>query len=233
MSLKPIFTKRDFETGSTRARRASRHNQLEPDFTKISRTSRRVDRLFEELRVEKRWTVSNLLSLSRIVLLVPVVVLIMMPGNEHRLAVLALMLAAAATDFFDGLLARMLNQVTDFGRLLDPAADKICIIVASVALVIAGDVPLWFVVVVALRDVAIVIGSSLIMTRRKVVVQSVWAGKITTTLLASYIILATIRVESLGEVKSVFLYLSVIFVCFSFGVYLRIYQKLMAQDGIA
>ncbi|HEY9164655.1 MAG TPA: CDP-alcohol phosphatidyltransferase family protein [Candidatus Kryptonia bacterium] len=189
--------------------------------------------MFEELRVEKRWTVSNLLSLSRIVLLVPVVVLIMMPGNEHRLAVLALMLAAAATDFFDGLLARMLNQVTDFGRLLDPAADKICIIVASVALVIAGDVPLWFVVVVALRDVAIVIGSSLIMTRRKVVVQSVWAGKITTTLLASYIILATIRVESLGEVKSVFLYLSVIFVCFSFGVYLRIYQKLMAQDGIA
>lgn len=185
----------------------------------------------ETLRVERRWTISNILSLSRVFFMVPIVVLILKPGSEYRVTVVALMIVAAATDFLDGLLARVLNQVTDFGRLLDPVADKVCIIAISAALVIVGDIPLWFAALVAMRDVLIVVGSLLIINRRKVVVQSVWAGKWTVTFIAAYLILATLRIESLSAVKLFFLCLGTLSIFVSLGVYLRIYQKRMAESG--
>ena len=183
------------------------------------------------MKVEKRWTVSNILSLSRVVLLVPIVVLILRPGTEYRITVLVLMLLAASTDFFDGLLARALNQVTDFGRLLDPAADKICIVITSAALVIAGDMPLWFAGLIVFRDIVIVIGSALIMSRRRVVVQSVWVGKWTVTLIAGYLILATLRISSLIMLKDVFLYLGTLFILMSLAVYTKVYQRYMTGNG--
>ena len=185
----------------------------------------------EILKVEKRWTVSNILSLSRVFFLVPIVILILKPGSGYRMAVIVLMLLAASTDFLDGLLARKLNQVTDFGRLLDPVADKVCLITISAALVIVGDVPLWFAALVALRDILIVAGSSFIIRRRKVVVQSVWAGKWTVTILAVYLILATLRIDSLVTAKLFFLYLSTFALFASLGVYIMIYRKHMAANA--
>lgn len=189
-----------------------------------------VPRGSEWLKVEKRWTISNFLSLSRIFFMVPIVILILKPGNEYRLAVVVLMVIAAATDFLDGLLARALNQITDFGRLLDPAADKVCIIAISAALVAVGDVPIWFAALVVLRDVLIVGGSLLIIKRRRVVVQSVWTGKWTVTLIAAYLMLATLRIDSLVTAKTVFLYLSTAAIFVSLGVYIRVYQKRMAES---
>ncbi len=185
----------------------------------------------EILKVEKRWTVSNILSLSRVFFLVPIVILILKPGSGYRMAVIVLMLLAASTDFLDGLLARKLNQVTDFGRLLDPVTDKVCLITISAALVIVGDVPLWFAALVALRDILIVAGSSFIIRRRKVVVQSVWAGKWTVTILAVYLILATLRIDSLVTAKLFFLYLSTFALFASLGVYIMIYRKHMAANA--
>ena len=185
----------------------------------------------EILKVEKRWTVSNILSLSRVFFLVPIVILILKPGSGYRMAVIVLMLLSASTDFLDGLLARKLNQVTDFGRLLDPVTDKVCLITISAALVIVGDIPLWFAALVALRDILIVAGSSFIIRRRKVVVQSVWAGKWTVTILAVYLLLATLRMDSLVTVKFIFLYLSTIALFASLGIYIMIYRKHMAANG--
>ena len=183
------------------------------------------------LNVEKRWTVSNILSVSRIFLLVPIVVLILKQESEYRVTVLILMMVAALTDFLDGFLARALDQVTDFGRLLDPVADKVCIITAAAALVVAGDVPLWYAALVALRDILILIGSSLIITKRKIVVQSVWAGKFTVNFIAAYLILATLKLDSLYWIKNLFLYLSTASLFISLAVYIRIYQKRMSEVG--
>jgi CDP-diacylglycerol--glycerol-3-phosphate 3-phosphatidyltransferase len=188
--------------------------------------------LDNSLKVERRWTISNILSVSRIFLVIPIVVLILKQESGYRITVLILMLVGALTDFLDGFIARAMNQVTDFGKLLDPIADKIGIVAIAAALVLAGDIPLWYAALVVLRDVLIVVGSSLIVTKRKVVVQSVWAGKVTVNFIAVYLILATVRVESLSVVKDVFLYLSTIFLFVSLGVYIRIYQKHMVRDVI-
>ncbi len=183
------------------------------------------------IKIEKRWTASNILSVSRIFLLIPIVILILKPGNQYRLTVLALMILGSATDFLDGMLARALNQVTDFGKLLDPLSDKICIVTASIALVIAGDVPVWYAVIVAARDLIILAGSAVIITQRKVVVQSVLTGKWTVAFIAAYLILATLRIDSLALAKDFFLYLSALFVFISLAVYTRVYQKHMSKGS--
>ncbi len=182
------------------------------------------------LTVEKRWTISNVLSVSRIFLTIPIVILILEPGSRYRGIVIVLMFAGALTDFLDGLLARMLDQVTDFGRLLDPAADKVCIIAIAAALVAVGDVPIWYAVLVALRDVLIVAGSLQIIARRKMVVQSVWAGKWTVAFIAAYLILATLRINSLSAAEAFFLYFSAISIFVSLAVYIRMYMKYMTES---
>jgi len=182
--------------------------------------------------VVPRWTVSNILSLSRVVLLFPIVSLILKGRSEYRLTVLVLMLAATATDFFDGMIARVMNQVTDFGKLLDPIADKICVVAAVVALVVVGDVPIWYAVLVAIRDILILVGGSLILKQRKVVVQSVWAGKFTVAFIAAYLILATADMKSLAFLKIFSLYGSTLLLFISLLIYIRVYRKQMARVGV-
>ena len=104
----------------------------------------------------------NKLTMLRI-LLVPVLVLCLMPekGTDHpptllivvarHLAVLAFV-AAAITDYFDGKIARSRGIVTNFGRLMDPLADKLLVMGAFVALVHPNLFPAWFVVVVLSRE---------------------------------------------------------------------------------
>ena len=92
--------------------------------------------------------ISNLLSLSRIVLVFPIVYLITLDSSEYNLLILGLIFIAALTDILDGYFSRKLNIVTDLGIVLDPIADKIAMAFILFALVVFQDFhPLlgWFV----------------------------------------------------------------------------------------
>ena len=101
--------------------------------------------------------IPNLLSIFRILLVPPLVVVLLtkFPGKEF--VGLGLFLLAAVMDFFDGFLARRRNQVTRLGTLLDPAADKILISAAFISLVELDHelVPAWMVVVIIAREFAV------------------------------------------------------------------------------
>jgi CDP-diacylglycerol--glycerol-3-phosphate 3-phosphatidyltransferase len=101
--------------------------------------------------------VPNLLSICRILLVPPLVVVLLtkFPGKEF--VGLGLFLLAALMDFLDGFLARRRNQVTRLGTLLDPAADKILISAAFISLVELDHelVPAWMVVVIIAREFAV------------------------------------------------------------------------------
>jgi CDP-diacylglycerol--glycerol-3-phosphate 3-phosphatidyltransferase len=187
---------------------------------------------FLHVKIDKKWTVSNLLSISRVILLVPVIILLSKPGNGYRWLVVILMFVAALTDFLDGLIARTLNQVTDFGKLLDPLADKICIVSVAIVLVLVGDIPLWFAVIAIARDVAIFAGSMYVMNRDRIVVQSMWPGKIAVTFIAAYIIVATLRLQSLLILKEILLVLSTIFIFYSVTAYALKYLGIKEHHGI-
>jgi CDP-diacylglycerol--glycerol-3-phosphate 3-phosphatidyltransferase len=99
----------------------------------------------------------NLLSIFRILLVPPLVVVLLTKFEGKEWWGLALFLVAAIMDFFDGFLARRRQQVTRLGTLLDPAADKILVSAAYISLVEQNPlvVPSWIVVVIIAREFAV------------------------------------------------------------------------------
>jgi CDP-diacylglycerol---glycerol-3-phosphate 3-phosphatidyltransferase len=97
----------------------------------------------------------NLLSLCRILLVPPLVVVLLTKFEDKEWWGLGLFLLAAIIDFFDGYLARRRREVTRLGILLDPAADKILLSAAFISLVQMGEAPAWMVVVIVAREFAV------------------------------------------------------------------------------
>lgn len=100
------------------------------------------------------WTVPNVLSMLRL-LLVPVFLLLIVQGRY--VAALVVLVIASFTDLLDGFIARHFNQVTRLGQLLDPAADRLYIFAALIGLAAQGLVPWWIVTVIILRDVMLIV----------------------------------------------------------------------------
>ena len=96
-------------------------------------------------------TVPNLISLVRLLLVPVFAVLLVQHRDGWALVVLAV---SGASDWLDGVVARRWNQVSRLGQLLDPAADRLFILVTIVTLAWRGVVPWWLVVVLVFRDLA-------------------------------------------------------------------------------
>ena len=123
----------------------------------------------------------NALTLLRI-LAVPVVVvalLVEMPNGDIIAA--AVFAAAALTDGLDGYIARSRNSITNFGKLMDPLADKLLIIGALVSLVSLGRLEAWVAMVIIAREVAVTILRT-IAAERGLVIAASWLGKAKTVL---------------------------------------------------
>ena len=99
---------------------------------------------------EELMTVPNMLSILRLIL-VPVF-LVLLLSNNSAWALITLVIASA-TDYLDGLLARVLNQQTRLGQLLDPAADRLYILATLVGLAYTQHIPVWLPFVIVSRDV--------------------------------------------------------------------------------
>lgn len=97
------------------------------------------------------YTVPNALSALRLCG-VPVFFWLIIGPKADGLA-LVILVVSALTDWFDGYLARRLNQFSRLGEMLDPLADRLYTVAALLALLIRDLLPLWFVIIVLLRDV--------------------------------------------------------------------------------
>jgi cardiolipin synthase (CMP-forming) len=126
-------------------------------------------------------TIPNLLTLLRIIA-IPVF-LIFLEDLRYPEA-LGIFVAAGVTDGLDGAIARLTKTKTTFGAYLDPAADKLLLVSAFIALGFMHEVPRWLVVLVISRDVIIVLGFFLLfmVTRETMEVQPTWGGKLSTFL---------------------------------------------------
>lgn len=90
-----------------------------------------------------------------------------------------LIIFAIATDFLDGLFARLLNQVSDLGKIIDPLADKLFVILLGIELIFLRGFPIWIAVIIVLKDVAIIAGSIFVIGKKNVIMQSNIIGKYT------------------------------------------------------
>ena len=91
-------------------------------------------------------TVPNLLTLLRIVMIVPLVGAFFLAGDFANWVALAVFVLAAITDFFDGYLARARNEMSDFGRFLDPVADKLLVAAALFMLAAFDRITGWAII---------------------------------------------------------------------------------------
>ena len=136
--------------------------------------------------------ISNLLSIFRL-LIVPLLFWLIYQEN-YRYAI-SVGIIAVISDLLDGFFARVLNQHSELGYILDPIADKFAIGAGILALVLSGatEFPLWAFLAVVIRDVTIVIGNAYLAYKAKMITRSNWWGKCTSFSLSIAVILYLIH----------------------------------------
>lgn len=130
----------------------------------------------------------NLLTISRIFLMIPIIQMYIAyketDDTSFLIYCLCFMFVGALTDFFDGYLARKRNESTKLGKILDPLADKIGIGAMIITFYMFDQIPFWIVAIIIGRDLLIVLGALLLMGKIKDVPSSELAGKVTAFMLA-------------------------------------------------
>ena len=121
-------------------------------------------------------TTANKITVLRIIL-VPVFMVLLYLGQTYW--ALAVYIIACVSDFVDGKIARKYNQITDFGKFMDPLADKMLVLAAMCYFVEVGLIPGWVVAVVLLREFG-VSGLRLLAVEQGIVIAAAWSGKIKT-----------------------------------------------------
>ena len=122
---------------------------------------------------ENIWNVPNKLTMIRMAL-IPVYWVLFF--NGHRYWALAAFAVASLTDLADGYIARKYNLITNFGKLMDPLADKLMSVSVMLSQVIAGIVP-WPIFLILMLKEGVMVAGGLALFRREIVVYSHWIGK--------------------------------------------------------
>jgi len=124
-------------------------------------------------------TTANKLTMARVIL-IPIFLLLLYLNFEYsKYIALAVFIIAALTDVADGIIARTRNQITDFGKFMDPLADKVLTFAAMLWFVEVGLMPAWLVLIVIIREF-MVTGIRLVAAVKGRVIAATLSGKIKT-----------------------------------------------------
>jgi cardiolipin synthase len=130
---------------------------------------------------ERIWTIPNLISVARL-LGVPVFLWLVLGVNNHAgdWWAVGLLIAAGASDWLDGKIARALNQQSRLGQMLDPAADRLYIAATVIALAVREIIPWWLVAVLAARELLMAVVLAILRRRGWAALQVSFVGKTAT-----------------------------------------------------
>ncbi|MBE5781975.1 MAG: CDP-alcohol phosphatidyltransferase family protein [Clostridiales bacterium] len=145
---------------------------------------------------EKIWNVPNVLTMIRM-LLIPVYWALFMQG--HRFVALAVFILASLTDLADGYIARKYHLITNFGKLMDPLADKLMVLSVMLSLALRSFVP-WAPLIILLCKEGLMVLGGVVLLKKGVVVYAEKIGKIAQTFVVSSLVLSFFQPEfaSLG-----------------------------------
>lgn len=120
------------------------------------------------------FTISNNISIFRILISIPLAIFLL---QENTIVVLIISALAIISDYLDGFFARSRGEITDFGKILDPLADKIFFGTAAIIMIIQGLIPLYLAFIIVGRDILIFLGGMYIKYKTGIVVASNKVGK--------------------------------------------------------
>ena len=178
------------------------------------------------LKKENIWNVPNVLTMLRMAL-IPVYWIIFMQG--HLYWALAIFVIASLTDLADGYIARKYQLITDFGKLMDPLADKLMVISVMLSLALKKIVPWSPLIILFAKELLMVVGGML-MLDKGMVVPAKHIGKIAQTCVVSSLILSFfydffLRIQF--PLHLIFIWLGVALTLGAFAFYLQNALKLM------
>ena len=152
----------------------------------------------------------NKLTIARMII-VPFLVIFLLTGwggEANRYISLTLFVVASVTDWFDGYLARKNNLVTNFGKFMDPLADKLLVCSAMICMIDLNRLPAWFVIIIIAREF-IISGFRLIAAENGIVIAANYWGKFKTASQMIMIILLILHFDGIFVIlEQIFIWLS-------------------------
>ena len=174
----------------------------------------------------------NKLTVARMIL-VPFLVIFMLTGwgrDANRWICLVIFVAASVTDWFDGHLARKYNLITNFGKFMDPLADKLLVCSAMICMIELDRLPAWVVIIIIGREF-IISGFRLIAAENGVVIAANYWGKFKTV---SQMIMIILLIVDFGGffviLTEVFIWLSVALTVISLLTYIMQNRKVLSMQ---
>lgn len=179
------------------------------------------------INFDKIFTISNFISFLRVFLIIPfIIVLPDLDEGNNRLWAIILIVIGFLSDLLDGYLARKLNEVSELGKIIDPLADKICIVTIIIILYLSNEISTFYFAVILLRDIIILFGGILVSKKIGKILPSNLLGKITVNSIGFFIIAVVINLEEHSLMIYNFLYYVSIILSFASvaGYGLRAYE---------
>ena len=164
---------------------------------------------------------SNSLSFLRLLLVIPAwFAFNNFDENLARYSVAAIGVFAAITDILDGYLARKLNQITEFGKIIDPLADKVLIVFVVLNLFLIGEIPDYYFYMIVARDLLIFTGGLIVSKKLGKVLPSDYIGKATVLAISFTLLMILLNVDRASLPYLLLYYLSIILIFVSLGNYI-------------
>lgn len=172
----------------------------------------------------------NKLTMLRVIMIPVFVVFMLIDITAYdKWIALGIFVVASLTDLLDGKIARKYNLVTNFGKFMDPLADKLLVCSAMIALIELGRIPAWIVIVIIAREF-IISGFRLIASDNGIVIAASYWGKFKTTFQMIMVILMIADIEVLSIVTTVVMWIALILTIVSLIDYLRKNWNVMGKD---
>lgn len=154
-------------------------------------------------------------------------------GNNYTMRIVAnvLFIITSLTDLFDGKIARKYNMVTNFGKFMDPLADKLLVCSALICLIELGQLPAWVVIVIISREF-IISGFRLVAADNGVVIAASYWGKFKTTFQMIAVILLIFDIPALRMVANITVVIAVALTIISLVDYVAKNYKILTEGGM-
>lgn len=173
----------------------------------------------------------NKLTVLRVIL-IPFFVVSMMIENganqTFRYVAAAIFIIASLTDMLDGKIARKYNLVTNFGKFMDPLADKLLVCSALICLIQLGQLPAWMVIIIVSREF-IISGFRLVAAEQGIVIAASYWGKIKTTFQMIAVVLMILNFEALSAVTLICTWAALILTIISLVDYIAKNHKVLTE----
>lgn len=176
----------------------------------------------------------NKLTVIRICLIPFFVAALLFGGGNNqnmRIAANVIFIVASLTDMLDGKIARKYNLVTDFGKFMDPLADKLLVCSALICLIELGQLPAWIVIIIISREF-IISGFRLVAADNGIVIAASYWGKFKTTFQMVAVILLIFNIPALKVLTNLVLAVAVALTIISLVDYIVKNKKVLTEGGM-